>query len=261
MEDSAMARENIWRDKVATVLVTIVLTGLGTVAVQSAKYSFVDYYDVVDASKKTFDAKIAPIEASHKRWKHFADIRKQIMHGVNERSKMITGSEPTEPQNKIDRAKLMDSLRDAYSDMGSISYAPVYGTTMEAQRATLVELLKTDIDGLELLYNWRLSTGAHGLRERLKLGISLQKNLFRRAQAANAALATIDAAQIEDDDETRDIGAIRTQYSDEIARALRRAKLATWALVGSLIAYVLLLNYILASKQTAEKEPVLQDAV
>ena len=237
-----MAQESNWRDKVGSVFVTLVITALGSAAFQSAKYLEIDFHEHRKSSEERFDAKMIAINAPYEYWKKFQESRDKIKKDNDDRDKIFGESLKKLAAGHMDAKKLGDALRTAYRNLGSVSYSPVSGTAMEAERATLVQDLKIQIEGLELLYNWAETPGT--LKDKLKLAKAIERNSFQRSQSLNAVVAALEASQIEFDHDKKANDEAGKQYKEELQEDLRSLRMARDVLMGSLVGYVLLVAYV-----------------
>jgi len=238
--------QNIWREKVGSTLITIMLTALGAVAFQSAKYAAWDYPDATRASNEWYDTKIEEQKVASERWKDFEDSRREIDKRSRDRRKLLMELMTSLPKRHLDRRRLSDALSSAYSDLGSMSYAPAFGSALEAERAATVEELKVELEGLNLLHNWVENPG--NSKAKTKLLLALEQNLYREEQTLNGSLAVSKALHFFLDDQTRELDRDLKRYKKELREQLRSATVAIISLTLSLIGYILLLSYMTPAK-------------
>jgi hypothetical protein len=247
--------QSIWHEKVGTVLITIMLTGIGSVALQSAKYMSMDFADRMKHSEERFQAKLALENGPWEYWKKFNEVREPISKNDTERSQILSASLKELHSGPININKLEHALDMAYGDLGSISYAPVFGATMEGERATFTQDLKIQIEGLELLYDF--AQGPKSVKELLKLRNGLERNTFHRSQSLRAEVSALNASQFESDRNKKASDEAIRQYKSEMQEHNHWLNVSGISLMASLIAYGLLLHYLTfgvkAKKDTQEK--------
>jgi hypothetical protein len=185
-----------WRDKLSSTLVSILLTALGAVAFQSAKYVAIDYW----AEERASLAQIEQRSRDLKKWSTyhhaFDEIAKKVRERNKQRSALITSNIP--PQAKITSSygKFSKALFDAYDDFGAISHAPILDQEMETTRKITTEETQATIDGLEILTDMSIEKPPLSLDRRLKAANALEKTSRRFVSALSGSISVYEANKL-----------------------------------------------------------------
>ncbi len=241
-----MAQETNWREKVGSVLLTILITALGSVAVQSAKYIGVDFEEHRKIAQVRMEEKLAATKLPLEYWKGFNDSYVETKNASDQREKVFTETLKDLSASHMDTKKIGHALETAYSNLGTISYAPVLGPAMESERATLVQDIKIEIEGLELLYNWAEMPGTP--KEKVKLARALERNQLQRIQTAHASLAAIKASMLESDRDKEADAKVWKQNREDYQEDLQTLRMARNALMTSLVGWVWVVSFFIRSK-------------
>jgi hypothetical protein len=233
--------QSIWHEKIGTVLITIMLTAIGSVALQSAKYMEIDFYDQMKLSEERYQANLALESVPLEYWKEFNKVREAVRNNDKERSQVFSTS-LKQLSGHINIRIVGHALDTAYGDLGSLSYAPVSGAMLEAQRTTLIQDLKIQIEGLELLYDF--AQKPKSVKELLKLRNGLERNSFHRAQSLRAEVSALNASQFESDRDKKASADALKQYTSEMQEHAHWLNVSIISLMASVIAYGLLLSYL-----------------
>jgi len=245
-----MAVGSLWQDKIGSALFAVALSALGAIAYQSGRYMFVDYKTSVAASQERIDEVIKAQHKADRQWQTFKKAFDPVFKRAGERDSFITESLKLLRTNAVNESKLNDSLRQAYADLGTISFVPASGNTMQL-RTTQVEELRTQIEALELLD--KRTVKKLTLTERAQVGRDSMGILLRLVEGINATKSALLGEEDRLRDEDVESAAALEKYESEVKQVKRWLSLSGVAFGISCFAYILLLQFALTAPSKSQE--------
>jgi hypothetical protein len=247
-----------WRDRIRGTVITVVMTALGTIGYQSAKYIVVDFDQQIESIQRPVDELHRERERLRRSRNDFQQLTKVAEERSRKRNDYLAALfqkqiQPSELRRLNKEARGM--LVDAHSDIGTISGYPAENFD-RAYKDEFTKELRAQVELLEIV---------SGLRERDLTSSSKVEMLNNRVlqgelhalEASSASSSSLKFARSELESELADMDAKWNDADRQFKSAKSTMYFSYWKLVVTAVLYVLILLISFPQKKEEKPRPIM----